>query len=71
MASYERVRVKLIKDLTQYNHLWTVGQLGWTLPGRKFTIYGDQDHYTAVEFDNGTSGDIRWDSLETIDQKTL
>ena len=70
MASTERVRVKLIKDLLQYNRLWIVGQLGWTIPHRQLTEYGWQDRFTAVEFDNGTSGDILWKDLEKIDQKT-
>jgi hypothetical protein len=56
MASYERLRVKLKVDLTHYNALWTAGQLGWTIPDKKFTVHGASDRFTAVEFDNGSSG---------------
>jgi hypothetical protein len=57
-------RVKLMVDLTRYNEKCKIGELGWTIPNVKFSIWGSTDRFVAVNFDNGAKLDVLWESLE-------
>jgi hypothetical protein len=59
-------RVKLKVDLTRYNKKCKIGELGWTMPNIKLSIWGSQDRFVAVRFDNGAELDVLWDGLEKI-----
>jgi len=61
-------RVKLNVDLTGYDSRCKVGELGWTIPDFKFCVWGSQDRYVAVRFNNGAGFDIRWESLEVLSE---
>lgn len=62
------LRVKLKVDLTEYNSLCKVGSIGYTIPDIKLSIWGSQDRFVAVRFDNGAQLDVLWDSLEVISE---
>ncbi|MEK6847900.1 MAG: hypothetical protein AABX50_02125 [Nanoarchaeota archaeon] len=62
------LRVKLKVDLTKYNSKCKIGSLGYTAPDVKLSIWGSQDRFVAVKFDNGAQLDVLWDSLERIDK---
>ncbi len=61
-------RVKLKVDLTKYDSRCKKGEMGWTIPDFKVGIWGSQDRFVAVKFDNGASLDVLWESLERIDK---
>ena len=60
-------RVKLIVDLTRYNPKLKIGELGWTIPNVKITVWGSQDRFVAVNFDNGFLTDVLYKSIEFVD----
>jgi len=62
------IRVKLKVDLTKYNPDCKIGSLGYTIPDVKLSIWGSQDRFVAVKFDNGFRLDVLWNSLEIIDK---
>lgn len=59
-------RVKLKVDLTKYNSRCKIGEMGWTIPDVKLSVWGSQDRFVAVKFDNGAKLDVIWESLETL-----
>jgi len=63
------VRVKLTADLTRYDPRCKKGELGWTIPNVKLSIYGSMDSVTAVRFDNGAKMDVFYKSLEILKDK--
>ena len=65
----EPKRVKLKVDLTKYDNKCKIGSLGYTIPDVKLSIWGSQDRFVAVKFDNGAQLDVLWNSLEVIDSK--
>ena len=62
------LRVKLKVDLTKYDNRCKVGSIGYTIPDIKLSMWGDQDRFVAVRFDNGAQLDVLWDSLEIINE---
>jgi hypothetical protein len=66
MVAYSRERVKLKVDLTRYNLKCKVGELGWTMPGVKLSMWDSQDRFAAVHFDNGAEFSMAYDCLERI-----
>lgn len=64
------LRVKLKVDLTKYDNRCKVGSLGYTIPDIKLSIWGSQDRFVAVKFDNGAQLDVLWNSLETINENS-
>ena len=62
-------RVKLKVDLTKYDNKCKVGSLGYTIPDVKLSIWGSQDRFVAVRFDNGAQLDVLWNSLGVIDKE--
>lgn len=62
------LRVKLKVDLTKYDSRCKISSRGYTLPDVKLSIWGFQDRFVAVEFDNGSKLDVLWDSLEVINK---
>jgi len=60
------MRVKLRADLTKYDKRCKSGELGWTMPNAKLTVWGSQDRFVAVQFDNGAKLDTLWKGLELI-----
>lgn len=66
----EPKRVKLKVDLTKYDNRCKVGEKGWTIPNVKLSIWGSQDRFVAVKFDNGAKLDILWKGLEEIKENT-
>jgi len=58
------MRVKLKVDLMRYDQRCKVGELGWTMPDTKLSVWGSTDRFVAVRFDNGARLDVLWDSLE-------
>ena len=63
----EPKRVKLKVDLTKYDSRCKIGSLGSTMPDIKLSVWGSQDRFVAVNFDNGAQLDVLWESLEVID----
>lgn len=63
-------RVKLKVNLERYGRGLVEGVEGWTIPDTKLSIWGDQDRFVAVNFDNGLKLDIIYSSLEKIEQIT-
>ena len=61
------IRVKLIEDLTRYDLRCKVGELGWTIPDTKLSIWGSYDRFVAVRFDNGAKLDVLWKGLEELE----
>lgn len=57
-------RVKLKVDLTKYDKRCKVGELGWTIPNEKLSMWGSQDIFVAIQFDNGAMLDVLYDSIE-------
>lgn len=57
-------RVELIVDLTRYDKRLIVGSLGWTMPDVKLSMWGSEDRFVAVQFDNGACLDILYKSLK-------
>jgi hypothetical protein len=62
----KKERVKLIVDLTRYNSNCKIGELGWTMPNVKLSMWGSEDRFVAVRFDNGAMLDVLYKSLEVI-----
>jgi len=62
------IRVKLKVDLTRYDSRCKIGSYGYTIPNLKLSIWGSQDRFVAVKFDNGAKLDVLWESLERIDK---
>ena len=62
------LRVKLKTDLTKYDNRCKIGSLGYTIPDIKLSIWGSQDRFVAVKFDNGAKLDVLIDSLEIINE---
>ena len=60
-------RVKLNCDLSRYDVRCTVDSLGWTMPNVKLSMWGSQDNFVAVHFDNGAKLDIALNSLTILD----
>jgi len=58
------VRVRLKEDLTKYDERCKIGELGWTMPDVKLSIWGSYDRFVAVKFDNGAKLDVLLKSLE-------
>ena len=56
-------RVRLTVDLTRYDARLVFGSLGRTMPSVKLSIWGSQDRFVAVRFDNGAQLDILRKSL--------
>lgn len=69
MAVLKKVRVKLTVELTKYNSTWVPGLMGWTVPNKAYSQWGTQDRFAAVQFDNGSYGDILLESLEVVEEK--
>lgn len=59
-------RVKLKVDLSKYDSRRKKDEEGWTISDFKVSIWGSQDRFVAVKFDNGACLDILWTSLELI-----
>ena len=62
----EPKRVKLKVDLTKYNSKCKIDSLGYTIPNTKLSMWGSQDRFVAVNFDNGAQLDVLWESLEIL-----
>lgn len=62
-------RVKLKIDLTKYNSRCKKNELGWTIPDYKVGIWGSQDRFVAIKFDNGACLDVLWESLEILENQ--
>ena len=62
------IRIKLKVDLTRYDSHYKKDEQGWTIPDYKVGIWGSQDRFVAVKFDNGACLDVLWESLEIIDK---
>ena len=60
------IRMRLKKDLTAYHPNAKVGALCTTLPNVKMSMWGSQDHFVAVRFDDGGSLDVTWKGLERV-----
>jgi len=60
----EPIRMRLKKDLTRYHASAKVGALCTTMPSVKLSIWGSEDHFVAVRFDEGGSMDIAYNGLE-------
>jgi hypothetical protein len=60
----EPIRVKLKHDLTKYDPRCIVGIMGWTVPNIKIGIWGSNDTFVVVNFDNGAYLDVLWKSLD-------
>jgi len=63
----EPIRVKLTEDLTKYDRRCKVGELGWTIPMTKLSVWGSLDRFVAVRFDNGAELDVLWKGLEELE----
>jgi hypothetical protein len=59
-------KVKLKTDLTKYDSRCKVGELGETIPFKKFSNFGNFDCFVAIKFDNGAKMDVAINSLEFI-----
>jgi len=66
MVAYTKERVRLKVDLTRYNPKCKVGELGWTMPGVKLSMWDSQDRFAAVAFDNGAQLSVAYEGLERI-----
>jgi hypothetical protein len=64
--SKEKRRVKLTDDLTKYGEGLIVGLEGWTIPNVKLSIWGTEDRFVAVEFDNKVKLDVALSSLDFV-----
>jgi len=62
----EPERVKLKVNLERYRKGLIEGLEGWTIPNVKLSIWGSQDRFVAVKFDNGIKLDVLYASLEKI-----
>lgn len=62
----EPKRVRLKVDLTKYDSRCKISSLGYTMPDMKLSIWGSQDRFVAVRFDNGAQLDVLWNNLEVI-----
>ncbi len=62
----EPQRVKLKVDLTKYDERCKEGELGWTIPNVKLSMWGSQDRFVAVRFDNGARLDVLNSCLKQI-----
>ena len=62
----EPIRMKLTVDLTRYHLNAKEGALCTTIPDCKLSMWGSQDRFVAVRFDEGGSLDILWKGLEKI-----
>lgn len=60
----EKERVRLKVNLERYGKGLVEGIKGWTIPNTKFSIWGSEDRFVAVEFDNGLKLDILYKSLD-------
>ena len=63
----DKLRVKLKVDLTRYNPCCKKGAMGWTIPNTKVGIWGSNDIFVAVRFDDGPRIDILWKNLEILE----
>lgn len=59
-------RVRLKTGLTKYDKRLKEGILGFTIPDQKLSVWGSQDRFVAVAFDNGINRDVLYKSLEII-----
>ena len=57
-------------DLTKYDKRCNVGSTGYTIPDIKLSMWGAQDRFIAVRFDNGAQLDVLWNNLEAINEGT-
>ena len=60
-------KVKLIKDLTNYDERLVIGIKGKTIPNIAIGSMGNLDDFTAVEFENGATVDVLFNNLEFLD----
>jgi len=60
--------VRLEVDLTKYDSRCKENEQGWTIPDYKVGVWGSQDRFVAVRFDNGACLDVLWRSLEIIEK---
>lgn len=63
-------RVRLNCDLTRYNSKLLKGQIGYTMPNVKLSMWGSSDRFVAVKFDCGVSLDTLYKSLDFLDRNT-
>lgn len=59
-------RVKLKVNLEKYGKGLVMGIMGWTMPNIKLSMWGSQDRFIAVKFDNGIQLDVIYSSLEEV-----
>lgn len=59
-------RVELLVNLERYGKGLVEGIKGWTIPNVKLSMWGSEDRFVAVRFDNGISLDILYKSLKFI-----
>lgn len=62
--------IMLKVNLEKYGEALVEGVLGWTIPNTKLSMWGSQDRFVAVKFDNGASLDLLWKNLEQIQPNT-
>jgi hypothetical protein len=67
----ERQRVKLKVNLERYGKGLVEGSEGWTIPNVKLSVWGSQDRFVAVEFDNGLRLDVLYSGLEILSKPEL
>lgn len=60
----EPKRMKLNVDLSSYHHNAKKGALCTTIPDCKLSVWGSQDRFVAVKFDDGGQLDVLWEGLE-------
>ncbi len=65
----KKERVKLLVDLTRYDLRCKIGELGWAIPDLKVGIWGSEDRFCGVIFDNGAKLDVLFSSLKFISAK--
>ena len=63
-------RVKLNTNLERYADGLLPGIEGWTIPNRQFSMWGSQDRFVAVKFDNGVQLDILYKNLDFLESKS-
>jgi len=66
----EPIRVRLEVDLTRYDNRCKKGALGWTKPNSKFSPFGVQDRFIAIEFDSGAKLDVLFNGLKKLKSST-
>lgn len=60
-------RVQLTVDLTRYAKGLIAGSVGTTIPNVKLSMWGSNDTFVAVRFDNGVELDIAYRSLKILE----